>query len=279
MTISLTDRLAHARRLGFWGLVSRWDEVSGEPWLLPLLDSELAARQHRSLERRLAHAKLGTFKSMADFQWHWPTKIDRDLLAELFTFQFVRDAANVILVGANGLGKTLIAQNLAYQAILQGMTVGFTTASAMLNDLAAQDGTLSFQRRLARYTRPQLLVIDEIGYLDTRMFYHVDADYCKRIADAGYFCYYLPSATVIHLNHKGGTMVSPRLRVRSLLSFHIDCYVYYCKHLQRWRRWSPMRPMVIAALALQFLVLLAAQVPRELVGATRSFWRQRQRPD
>jgi len=122
-------------------------------------------------------------------------------------------------------------------------------------------------------------VIDEIGYLDTRMFYHVDADYCKRIADAGYFCYYLPSATVIHLNHKGGTMVSPRLRVRSLLSFHIDCYVYYCKHLQRWRRWSPMRPMVIAALALQFLVLLAAQVPRELVGATRSFWRQRQRPD
>jgi DNA replication protein DnaC len=162
---STADRLAQARRLSFWGLVARWDAVAHEPWLPPLLEYELAARQHRSLERRLAHAKLGTFKALADFQWDWPTKVDRDLVTELFTFQFVRDAANVVLVGANGLGKTLIAQNLAYQAILQGMTVGFTTASAMLNDLAAQDGTLSFQRRLARYTRPQLLVIDEIGYL------------------------------------------------------------------------------------------------------------------
>ena len=99
------------------------------------------------------------------------------------------------------------------------------------------------------------------------MFYHVDADYCKRIAEAGYRCYYLPSATVIHLNHKGGTMVSPRLRVRSLLSFHVDCYVYYCKHIQRWT-WSPMRLMVVAALVSQFLALLAAQLYGEMVGAT-----------
>jgi N-acetylglucosaminyl-diphospho-decaprenol L-rhamnosyltransferase len=112
-------------------------------------------------------------------------------------------------------------------------------------------------------------VVDEIGYLDTRMFYHVDADYCKRIADAGYLCYYLPSATVIHLNHKGGTMVNAKLRVRSLLSFHRDCYVYYCKHIQR-RSWSPLRPMVLAALGVRFLVVLAAQVAGELVGAMRS---------
>ena len=60
----------------------------------------------------------------------------------------------------------------------------------------------------------------------------------KRIVDAGYQCYYLPNATVIHLNHKGGTMVSPRLRMRALLSFHVDCCVYCCKHMQRWA-WSP----------------------------------------
>ena len=49
-------------------------------------------------------------------------------------------------------------------------------------------------------------VIKEVGYLDVQFFYHVDADYCKRIADAGYKCYYLPTGAIIHLNHKGGTM-------------------------------------------------------------------------
>ncbi len=53
-----------------------------------------------------------------------------------------------------------------------------------------------------------LKVMKEVGHLDVNFFYHVDADYCKRIADAGYKCYYLPTASIIHLNHKGGTMTS-----------------------------------------------------------------------
>ena len=112
-------------------------------------------------------------------------------------------------------------------------------------------------------------VVDEVGYLDSRMFYHVDADYCIRIADAGYKCYYLPTASVIHLNHKGGTMISPRLRFRSLLSFHVDCYVYYCKHMQR-SAWSPMRIIVVVGLVCHFLCLLAVQASAELVSLVRS---------
>jgi len=108
-------------------------------------------------------------------------------------------------------------------------------------------------------------VIDEIGYLDSRMFYHVDADYCKRIAEAGYKCYFLPTSAVIHLNHKGGTMVSPRQRFRSLLSFHVDCYVYYCKHMQR-SAWNPMRIIVFFGLVCHFLCLLAVQAVGEIVG-------------
>lgn len=159
------DRYKQARRMGFWGLVSRWEEVLAEPWLLPLLDAELAERQRRSLERRLHQAQLGQFKTMADFQWDWPTRLDRGLVEDLFTCQFVRDATNVVLVGPNGLGKTMLALNLAHQAILQGFNGLFVTASAMLNDLAIQDGMYAFRRSLARYTRPHLLVIDEIGYL------------------------------------------------------------------------------------------------------------------
>lgn len=154
-----------ARQLGFYGLLARWAEVEHEPWLSTLLELETAERGHRSLQRRIRHARLGAFKPMADFLWEWPSRIDRALIDELFTFQFLSEPSNVVLVGANGLGKTMIAQNLAYQALMKGFTVCFTTASAMLNELAAQEGATSLRRRFQRYVRPRLLIIDEVGYL------------------------------------------------------------------------------------------------------------------
>jgi DNA replication protein DnaC len=78
---------------------------------------------------------------------------------------FLSDASNIILIGSNGVGKSTIAQNLGYQAVMQGYTVVFTTAANMLNDLAAQDGDNALRRRLKHYARPALLIIDEIGYL------------------------------------------------------------------------------------------------------------------
>jgi len=113
-------------------------------------------------------------------------------------------------------------------------------------------------------------VVDKVGHLDNRFaIYHVDADYCKRIVDAGYKCYYLPTAAVVHLNHKGGTMVSPTRRFRSLLTFHEACYVYYCKHMQRWPR-GPLRIAVVLALACHFLCQLAVQGSGELVSLIRA---------
>ena len=116
-------------------------------------------------------------------------------------------------------------------------------------------------------------VIDEIGDLDNRLFYHVDADYCKRVAKAGYLCYYLPTATVIHLNHKGGTRVSPRLRFRSLASFHLDCYAYYRKHL-RVSAFDPLQILVIIGLVLRFLTVAVIQLFSELLGLSRFLWRR-----
>ncbi len=78
---------------------------------------------------------------------------------------FISDATNIILLGSNGVGKTTIAQNLAYQAALQGHSVLFTSAANMLNDLAALDGDMALKRRLKYYAQPKLLVIDEVGYL------------------------------------------------------------------------------------------------------------------
>jgi hypothetical protein len=115
-------------------------------------------------------------------------------------------------------------------------------------------------------------VVDEVGGLDRRLSYHVDADYCKRISDAGYHCYYLPSATVIHFDHKGGTMVSLARRFRSLVEFHVGSYIFYRKHVQQ-SSWTPMQIIVLFGLCCRFLVSLAVQVLSELVGVTRSLSR------
>jgi N-acetylglucosaminyl-diphospho-decaprenol L-rhamnosyltransferase len=106
-------------------------------------------------------------------------------------------------------------------------------------------------------------VIKEVGYLDDQFFYHIDADYCKRIADAGYKCYYLPTAEIIHLNHRGGTMTTLLERFRSLTMFEIGSYRYYRKHIQtRW--WSPMQIVVVLGLSFHFLASAPAQVFAEL---------------
>lgn len=158
---------ARARQLGLWGLLAQWDEIHQEPWLPSLIEAEETERQRRSLERRLRTAKLGRFKPVCDFDWSWPEEIDRELLDEVFTLSFLAEPANVVLVGSNGVGKTMIAKNIAHHAILHGHTARFTTASALLNDLSACDTGSALTRRLRHYCHPQLLVIDEVGYLST----------------------------------------------------------------------------------------------------------------
>jgi DNA replication protein DnaC len=156
---------ARAVRLQLHGLVARWEEVRDAPWLPTVIDIEETERQRRSLERRIRNARIGRFKPMADFDWGWPEKVDRDLIEECFTLDFVATAANLVIVGTSGLGKTMIAQNLAHQAVLRGHTVRFITASEMLNDLAAQESASALARRLRRYCQPALLCVDEVGYL------------------------------------------------------------------------------------------------------------------
>lgn len=161
----LEDLEDQARRLGLWGVLEHLSELSDQPWLTKLLGYEQAARQRRSLERRIQACRIGRFKAMADFDWHWPKKLAREAVEDLFRLEFLKESANVILVGSNGLGKTMIAKNLAHQAVLRGHTARFVTASELLSDLAAQEVGTSLNRRLARYIYPDLLAIDEVGYL------------------------------------------------------------------------------------------------------------------
>ena len=105
------------------------------------------------------------YKPLCDFDWSWPKRCDRAAVNALMTLEFLTEAANVVLVGPNGVGKSTIAQNIAHQAVITGHTVLFTSAGQLLGDLAALDSDAALRRRLRHYTSPQLLVIDEVGYL------------------------------------------------------------------------------------------------------------------
>jgi DNA replication protein DnaC len=154
---------ARAQKLGLLGLVEHWDAVG--PWVEDLLAWEEEHRLRRSLEKRIRQAKLEKFKPMADFDWAWPKAINRDQVSDLMTLRFIEEGANAILIGPNGVGKSMVVFNIAHQALLRGYKVLTTNASKMLNTLAACESPAALERRLAALARPHLLVIDELGYL------------------------------------------------------------------------------------------------------------------
>ena len=135
-----------------------------------LVERESQHRAKKSLERRLARSRIGRFKPMADYEWSWPTRIDRDAVESALRLEFLEGGRNIVLVAPQGLGKTMIARNIAHQAVLAGHSVIFVTAAQLLLDLAAQDSPRTLERRFRHYCRPTLLCLDEIGYLsyDTR---------------------------------------------------------------------------------------------------------------
>lgn len=158
------DLRARAHALGLHGLIMHFDEVEGAEWVDWLVRVEEEERGRRSLERRIRTARLGAFKPLPDFDWSW-AKVDRAHLDALFSLAFISEQANVVFVGPNGVGKTMLTKNLAHQCLLHGHSVTFTTASAMLNALAAEDSASGLERRLRRLCRPKVLCIDEVGYL------------------------------------------------------------------------------------------------------------------
>ena len=165
-TITMDDPLlARAKSLKLYGMLAHWEEIEETGWIASLIQWEEEERARRSLERRLGNAHLGRFRPLADFNWDWPKRCDREAIEELMGLAFLHETANAILVGPNGVGKSTIARNIAHQAVLAGHTVLCTSAGHMLNELAGADGDNALRHRLSVYARPRLLLIDEIGYL------------------------------------------------------------------------------------------------------------------
>jgi len=134
-------------------------------YLAQFVDGEFARRDARSTERRLINARFPVIKTLDDFQWSWPKKINRLQIQNLFRLDFIATRTNVVMIGNVGLGKTHLSIALGRAACLAGHSVLFTTAVDIINTLAAARSAGQLKRDILRYVKPTVLIVDELGYL------------------------------------------------------------------------------------------------------------------
>jgi DNA replication protein DnaC len=134
-------------------------------FLSRLIEGEVLRRKDRATQRRIQAAHFPVIKVLQQFDWTWPTKINRPQVQNLFRLAFLKDRGNVIFMGGVGLGKTHLATALAYEACLSGHSVLFTTAIDIVNTLVAAQATNRIKAELKKYLRPDILQVDELGYL------------------------------------------------------------------------------------------------------------------
>ena len=139
-----------------------WDH---QEYLRRLIDGEYDQRRQKCIQRRIKAARIPVVKTLEQFLWEWPTKINRLQVQNLFRLEFIPQKANVVFLGTGGLGKTHLATALAYAACLEGHSVLFTDAIAVVNDLTAAQQVGNLKRAIKKYLRRAALLLDEVGYL------------------------------------------------------------------------------------------------------------------
>jgi DNA replication protein DnaC len=140
----------------------QWSHVD---YLAKRLEGEADLRRDRATQNRVRLARFPVIKTLDQFRWDWPTQINRLQVQNHFRLEFVRDKANLIFLGGVGLGKTHLATALGYIACLKGHSVLFTSAIEVINTLSAAKGAGRLKQDLKKYTKPALLILDELGYL------------------------------------------------------------------------------------------------------------------
>jgi DNA replication protein DnaC len=129
-----------------------------------LVEDEKISRKNNSLKRRASKAKIPRVKRIEEFDFKFQSQLNKSLILELATCSFIEKKENIILMGQPGTGKTHLAEALALKALLSGYTVLFTTAYELITDLQKSKADGTYYAKLNNYIKPNLLVIDELGY-------------------------------------------------------------------------------------------------------------------
>lgn len=130
-----------------------------------MIEGEYNDQHQRRVAARIKSARFPVVKTLEQFNWTWPKKINRLQVQNLFRLEFLANKANVVFLGNVGVGKTHLATALGYAACLEGHAVLFSGAIEIINDLQAAQKQGGLKRALKKYLRPALLILDEVGYL------------------------------------------------------------------------------------------------------------------
>lgn len=134
-------------------------------YLGALLEAEMAERAERRERRRLNDARFPALKRLEEFRFADNPRVPQATIAALAEGSWIDDRESVILIGDSGTGKTHLATALAICACQTGRRVRFTTLAALANELQEAESRRELARVVGRYTRTELVVLDELGYL------------------------------------------------------------------------------------------------------------------
>jgi DNA replication protein DnaC len=141
------------------------EQWSYRDYLAVLMAEEVAHRQQTRIQRLTRRAHFPFLKTIDEFDFTYQSTLRLSLLGSALSLDFVTEGRCLILSGKSGRGKTHLAVAIAYRAIQNGFEALFTTAAALIDDLSRASREGSLVQALTTYTHPQLLVIDEVGYL------------------------------------------------------------------------------------------------------------------
>jgi DNA replication protein DnaC len=139
------------------------DDLPHGEFLFRLLSDEVERRDSKQLDVRLRRASFDGPRAIEDFDFHFNPKIPKSKIIDLATCSFVERKENVLLVGRAGVGKSHIAQALGQRACRAGYKAIYISAHDMLTQLRAARADATHERRMLRFTSPELLVIDDLG--------------------------------------------------------------------------------------------------------------------
>ena len=138
----------------------KWSYIE---FLERLLEDEVERRAQKQLALRVRRASVNTTKTLEGFDFSFNPSINRQQVLALASGDYIRQKRNVLMCGPSGVGKSHLAQALAHEACRQGFDVLFSTTHKMLQQLNAGRADGSFERRLALYVRPDVLILDDFG--------------------------------------------------------------------------------------------------------------------